>query len=337
MLTPTESYPQTKEIIIDIPQGCYSFITPSTPRNIVGLGTIGTYPCNGVILTALDGAYSFLCHADGSTTFTEKSHGITDWIDFIINDFSQQKQPEKIKPEEILGTLQITIFTTKNETHEKWGDEEIGVKHHEEINQTIKEKYSGPNIKINIIDEKKHSCICFRDGKFTLSEETQTGSRPTDSNKVRYYKSSDPYEKDGIKNRYETYSLFNDLHNLIMNNENIYPKPHDEKDAKLKYKSPILIFEGKNELTTKESLKFFNATAKRLAKEVVTDFEKLIEETRKKPISTNPTIGTPATRKKSEANIQSLSQLKTDKEGLNNLPTEIKDKKNSKESKTIKE
>ncbi len=69
-------------ILIKVPQKCYAFITPDTPKEIKGLYTEGLYSCSGVSLVAKNDTQShiFLCHADTLTNLLDEAHGIPGWI-----------------------------------------------------------------------------------------------------------------------------------------------------------------------------------------------------------------------------------------------------------------
>lgn len=72
-------------IFIYVPQQCYAVITPDTPEDVVGLCTDFLHVCSGVVVTANQSKYIFLCHADSSTNLFDSHNGLSSWIEQIIH------------------------------------------------------------------------------------------------------------------------------------------------------------------------------------------------------------------------------------------------------------
>jgi hypothetical protein len=75
---PDNNSEEKEGALVRIPQKCYGYITPETPKHIKGLYTEGLNTCSGVTLIAHDtnNEYCFLYHADDETNLADKSHGI---------------------------------------------------------------------------------------------------------------------------------------------------------------------------------------------------------------------------------------------------------------------
>jgi len=83
-----------KREYIWVPQKCYAFITPDTPKEYGGLFARGLLTCSGVTITAAASGYVFLCHADAGTDFFDHNDGILTWLSRIPPNLWEQVRIE---------------------------------------------------------------------------------------------------------------------------------------------------------------------------------------------------------------------------------------------------
>lgn len=76
--------------IIEVPQGAYGEVTPSSDPNIIGMFTSGMGPCCHVMVANTRTGHTILCHADPLTDLKHPELGVPAWIDKVFpgGDFS---------------------------------------------------------------------------------------------------------------------------------------------------------------------------------------------------------------------------------------------------------
>jgi hypothetical protein len=192
-----------EDYAIFVPQKCYAYITPETPKHINALYTDGLNTCSGIIVKAQDnyGDYIFLCHADAYTDLSDNSHGIPGWVTKIpsnlqnitiyydnVDDGLYKDLIEKIIKHENLRQKNISVMATEAD-QAKWLDMVIfrGEVFNRNTNisfervDAIKKEFSPISEYISEIADKinnQHPPICIFDSKQVLSFEKIKTDQP---------------------------------------------------------------------------------------------------------------------------------------------------------------